>query len=228
MKIITDALFSYQDTNYKLFTSKLNPNLNLDNIIGVKNPLIAKIAAELDKNDCKYEFISELPHKYIEENLLHGMLLGKMSKDIYITFRYVEQFLPYIDNWAVCDTSACKMKIFKIYPDIVYEKIMQWLDSKEVYTVRFALVCALDYFLNENFHIGLNDRISRVKSDNYYVNMAVAWYYSTALVKQYDNTIPLLENDVLNKWIHNKSIQKALDSFRITDNKKEYIRSLKR
>ncbi len=225
MKTIVDNLFDMQDLQYRSFIAKLTPSVNIDNIIGVRTPQLRAYAKELHNNPAKYTFLKQLPHKYYEENNLHGMLIQNISKDINEVLQYVNDFLPYIDNWVTCDTLS--PKIFRKYPDIVRENIAVWIRSTHTYTIRFAIVTMLQFMLDEHFEQSDLGLVAQLKSDEYYVNMAIAWYYSYALIKQYASTIPLFESQLLDKWVHNKTIQKAIESYRIPDERKEYLRQLR-
>ena len=225
MNLITDKLFLMQDNEYRLFTSKSIPNINIDNIIGVRIPDIRKLAKEINDMDMINIFLDELPHKYHEENLLHGILLGSKIKDIDILLKRLDKFLKYVDNWAVCDTIS--PKLFKKYPDKVYKYITKWINSKDEYKIRFGVVSLLQFYLDDNFRMEELDLVNGIKYNSYYVNMAIAWFYSFALIKQYDNVIDIFREKKLDKWIHNKAIQKGIESYRISNEKKEYLRSLK-
>jgi len=214
-----------QDTVYREFNCKIVRTVNIENMIGVRSPQMKMLVKEFAKDDDKYLFLSELPHQYYEENNLHAAIVSSISKDINVVMKYVEEFLPYIDNWATCDCFS--PKIFKKYPDLVYEKIQQWIKSNHTYTVRFGIVSLLQFFLDDNFKPEINDLVLSVKSDEYYINIAIAWYFSYALIKQWDASIYIIENKIMSKWLHNKSIQKAVESFRITDDRKEYLKSLR-
>ena len=225
MEIVGKILFKNQDLKYKEFNSKLIPNIDKNKIIGVRMPVIRKIAKEIV--DCDYidEFLLELSHKYHEENLLHGIILSMKYNNIDTLLDKLDNFLIYVDNWAVTDT-ICP-KIFKKYPDKVYRKICEWISSKDEYVIRFGVVSLLQFYLDDNFRIEELELVKNINSDYYYVNMAIAWFYSFALIKRYDDTIVYFENKCLDKWIHNKSIQKAIESYRISNDRKEYLRSLK-
>ena len=225
MEIITKRLFLLQDNKYKLFTSKSIPNISIDNIIGVRIPDIRKLAKEIKNNEYIDDFLLELPHKYHEENLLHGILLSIKYKDIDLLLSKLDKFLVYADNWAVTDIIS--PKLFKKYPDIVYSKIREWIRSNNEYMIRFGVVSLLQFYLDGNFRYEELELVKNIKYDSYYVNMAIAWFYSFALIKQWDSTIRYFEDKKLDKWIHNKSIQKAIESYRISDNRKDYLRSLK-
>ncbi|MBR7042549.1 MAG: DNA alkylation repair protein [Bacilli bacterium] len=224
MDIIIKKLHKLQDLKYREFTAKSIPNISIDNIIGVRIPDIRNLAKEIKDEDYIDDFLNELPHKYQEENLLHGILLS-LDKDIDRVLNRLDIFLKYADNWAVTDIIS--PKVFKKYPDKVYKYITKWIKSNSEYKIRFGVVSLLQYYLDDNFKLEHIDLIKSIKKDTYYINMAIAWYYSFALIKQYDKVISIFKNKELNKWIHNKSIQKACESYRITEDKKEYLRSLK-
>lgn len=221
---IEQELFKLQDLKYRNFTSKLLPNIDKNSIIGVKTPLIRNFANKVSDEDA-LNFLNALPHKYQEENLLHGFLMNLYIKNLTTYLDYLTKFLPYINNWAVCDVIS--PKIFRKNFKEVHSYLVKLLKSNKIYTLRFAIVSLLQFYLDNNFNKKDLELIRKIKSDEYYVNMAIAWYYSFALIKQYDNTIYLFKNKLLNKWVHNKSIQKAIESFRITNEKKEYLKSLK-
>lgn len=223
MKKIVEKLFEMQDIKYRDFNSKSIPNVDKKYIIGVRIPVIRKYAKQLYKNDCG-EFLSELPHYYLEENLLHGELIS-LNNNYDETLELLDKFLPYIDNWEVCDLIKPKV-LTKDYKK-TYNFIRKCIKSKYTYKIRFGIVMLLTYYLGDEYRDDINNLILSIKSDEYYVNMAIAWYFSFALIKQYDKTIYIFENKLLDKWIHNKSIQKAIESYRVTNETKEYLRSLK-
>ena len=226
MELILKKLFLLKDDKYKEFNSKIVPNVNSDKIIGVRIPDIRKLAMEIKDEDYIDEFLSELPHNYQEEYLLHGILLSTKYKDIDVLLSKLDVFLEYVNNWAVTDT-ICP-KLFKKYPDKVYEHIKVWLNSDKEYVIRFGVVSLLQFYLDDNFREEELELIKNIKSDYFYVKMAIAWFYSFALIKQYKHTIKYFEDNKLDIWIHNKSIQKAVESYRISDETKEYLKSLKR
>ena len=224
MEQIVNRLFEMQDLKYRDFNAKLIPGTEKERIIGVRTPQLRKYAKELRKSGEWKEFVRELPHTYHEENALHGYILGEMKEDYEETMGLIEDFLPFVENWAVCDTIS--PKIFKKYPMQVYEKVQQWVKSEHVYTVRFGLVTLLQFFLDENFDPRMLELVARIHREEYYINIAIAWYLSTALVKQYEAALPLLESRTLDPWIQNKTIQKAIESYRISGEQKEYLRTL--
>ena len=225
-KTITDGLFALKDENYRRFHAKLIPDIPIDNIIGVRTPVLRKYAKEVAKLPEANIFLESLPHIYYEENNLHGALLSSLyPKDIIAFMEQLERFLPYVDNWATCDMLS--PKIFKKHLSYVYERVQKWLQSDAVYTIRFGIVTLLGFYLDDAFEPEMLQLVANVRSEEYYVNMAVAWYFSMALVKQYDATLPYIQNRVLEPWTHNKSIQKAIESRRIPQETKAYLRGLK-
>lgn len=225
-KTITDGLFALKDENYRRFHAKLIPDIPIDNIIGVRTPVLRKYAKEVAKLPETNIFLESLPHSYYEENNLHGALLSLLyPKDIIAFMEQLERFLPYVDNWATCDMLS--PKIFKKHLSYVYERVQKWLQSDAVYTIRFGIVTLLGFYLDDAFEPEMLQLVANVRSEEYYVNMAVAWYFSMALVKQYDATLPYIQNRVLEPWTHNKSIQKAIESRRIPQETKAYLRGLK-
>ena len=224
MEIITNKLLSMQDIKYRDFNAKLIPNIDAGRIIGVRMPDIRALAKEIKDEEYIDSFLDELPHKYQEENILHGIILS-YYKDIDLLLKKLDIFLTYADNWAVTDIIS--PKIFKKYPDKVYEYILKWINSNEEYKIRFGVVSLLQFYLDDNYNKKILMDVKKIKYDSYYVKMAISWFYSFALIKQYDDTVKLFESKKLDKWIHNKSIQKAIESYRINDEKKNYLRSLK-
>lgn len=225
-KTITDGLFALKDENYRRFHAKLIPDIPIDNIIGVRTPVLRKYAKKVAKLPEANIFLESLPHSYYEENNLHGALLSLLyPKDIIAFMEQLECFLPYVDNWATCDMLS--PKIFKKHLPYVYERVQKWLQSDAVYTIRFGIVTLLGFYLDNAFEPEMLQLVANVRSEEYYVNMAVAWYFSMALVKQYDATLPYIQNRVLEPWTHNKSIQKAIESRRIPQETKAYLRGLK-
>ena len=222
---IRERLFSLADSKYKDFNSKLIPNVDPEKVIGVRMPDIKKLAKSIVKNEDAEAFLLDLPHFYHEEDLLHGFIVAE-GKDFEKTLADTEKFLPYINNWAVCDTFS--PKIFAKNKDILYGKILEWLRSSHPYTVRYGIGMSMRYFLDGEYFDGekLSD-VAAVKSEEYYVNMMIAWYMATALAKQWDSTIPYITGRKLDVWVHNKTIQKAVESFRISNEQKEILKSLR-
>ena len=222
---VQQRLWELQDLKFREFNAKLIPNIDKERVIGVRTPELRKIAKELVKSGAWKAFLEELPHTYHEENLLHGYILGTIKEDFEQVMGYLENFLPHVDNWAVCDTIS--PKIFKRYPREVYEKIKSWINSDHEYTVRFGVVSLLQFFLEEEFRPEMLQLVTDIHREEYYINMAIAWYFSFALIKQYETTIPLIESKRLDPWLHNKSIQKAVESYRISEERKTYLRTLR-
>lgn len=213
-----------RDEKFRDFTSKLIPGVDKELIIGVRVPEIRRLAKALSADERK-KFISELPHKYHEENLLHGAILQLIKNDIGEVISETEKFLPYIDNWAVCDMS--QSKLLGKYPDMVFGKACEWAKSEKTYTVRFAIDVLLQFFLDENFKPEVFSLAESIVSEEYYINMALAWFWSFALIKRYDEALPIIESKRLPAFVHNKAIQKARESYRISDERKEYLKTLK-
>lgn len=224
MTEIQEKLFEIQDEKYKNFQGSLIPGGAGLNMIGVRTPQLRSLAKEMVKSGEADNFINELPHSYFEENQLHAFIICQI-KDYRTCVEEIDRFLPYVDNWATCD----QMNPKALKKDIasLNEKIKEWIASDETYTVRFGVKCFMNFFLDEHFDKEQLDIISGIKSDEYYVKMMVAWYFATALAKQYDATIGYFEKRVLPEWTHRKAIQKAVESNRISDEKKAYLRTLK-
>lgn len=225
MEKITEELFALRDESYFQFYKKLIPNIPEERIIGVRTPALRSYAKKVAKYSEVSEFLQELPHTYYEENNLHGALLGLLYKDVETYLQELEKFLPYVDNWATCDMMG--PKVFKKNLPLVYEYVKKWIAGGGTYTVRFGVVTLLGYFLEDAFEPEMLDLVANIRSEEYYIKMAVAWYFSMALVKQYDATIPYLQRQVMPVWEHNKAIQKAIESYQIDKETKNYLRSLK-
>lgn len=226
MDVFTKQLLGMSEENYKIFSQKLIPDTKYE-IMGVRTPKIKAFAKQVFKfNKSKVEEFLSQTHDYHEEWLLHGFLLS-FEKDHLVLNERLKFFVPKIDNWAVCDGSVSAIKLLNRHPDKVLYSIKQGLKSKEPYVVRFSIVVLLSYFLDENFSPEIITLPLSVNSNNYYVNMGIAWFYSVALVKRYDYAVKIIENKQLPPFIHNKSIQKAIESFRISNEKKIYLKTLK-
>ena len=226
MNEIERDLFAMQDTAYRDFHARLLPTIDKDRIIGVRTPQLRAYARQLAKRpDLRDRLLGELPHRYYEENNLHSWLIPTLSRDIDEVLRLTEDFLPYVDNWATCDMFP--PRIFARHHEAVLERIPAWLASSHTYTVRFGIVTLLTFFCDEHFREEHLQWVAQLDSDQYYVNIAIAWYLSVALVKQWDATLPLLQNRLLTDWIHRKTIQKAVESYRITPQRKQLLRSLR-
>ena len=216
-------LFALRDEKYREFHKKLVPTVDEERIIGIRVPELRKYAKELAKQEGEV-YLDLLPHHYIEENNLHAFLICGI-KDFGEAMRRTEEFLPYIDNWATCDSFM--PKVFKKHPDEVFEKVKERLKSERVYTVRYGLVTLLNNFLDGEFRPEMLELAAGIRSGEYYINMAIAWYFSIALVKQYAAALPYILEQRLDKWTHNKAIQKAIESYRVSPERKEYLRGLK-
>ncbi len=222
---ITERLFSLQDKEYKDFQSKLMPTVDSENIIGVRIPLLRKLAKEIYGTTEAKEFLKELPHKYYEENNLHAFLIEQIG-DYNECIAKINDFLPYIDNWATCD--GLSPKILKKNLDLLLNEIDFWLKSEHTYTLRFAVKMLMANYLDAWFRPEYLEKVADIRSDEYYIKMVVAWYFQTALTKQYDYAVEYIKQNKLDIWTHNKAIQKAIESYRVSDSQKEYLRSLKR
>lgn len=223
---IQSRLFELQDLKYKDFHVKLVPGVDPDKVIGVRIPVMRKLAKELSKVDGIGAYLDMLPHDYIDENTLHGLLISEM-KDYDECLCAVDAFLPYVDNWATCDLMSPKAFKAKKNHDRLLVDIRRWIDSDAPYTTRFGLEMLMSHFLDDEFKPEYLDWAASATSDHYYVRMMVAWYFATALAKQYEATAPYLETNRLAPWTHNKTIQKAIESFRVSDEHKAYLRTLK-
>ncbi len=224
MTQIQEKLFELQDLGYRDFHSKLIPNICKDKIIGVRVPQLRKLAKELNKSELRAEFLNTLPHKYYEEDNLHAFIIEQID-DYDECICALDDFLPFVDNWATCDMMSPKVLGKK--PNLLYEKIVEWANSEHTYAVRFSIVTLMKFFMDDNLdkkHLRL---LLGIKSDEYYIKMAIAWYLATALSSRWDLVIPYIENQKFSKWIHNKAIQKSIESYRITSEQKEYLKTLK-
>ena len=222
---IRKELKKLQDNGYREMQVTIISTLEADSIIGVRTPALRQLAKELAKREDISEFLSDLPHKFFEENQLHAFILSGM-KDAESCIRLVDEFLPYVDNWATCDQMS--PKVFKKHKQLLLEYVDKWIRSEHTYVKRFAIGMLMEHFLDEDFKTSYLTKVSKIRSEEYYVNMMIAWYFATALAKQYEDTLPFIEKQKLDKWTHNKSIQKAVESYRITPEQKEYLKTLKR
>ena len=224
MTPIQEKLFALQDLGYGDFHSKLMPTVCKDRIIGVRVPVLRKLAKELNKSDLKADFLNTLPHKYYEEDNLHAFLIEQI-KDFDECIFALDKFLLFVDNWATCDMMT--PKVLGTNTEKLYEKIEEWVKSEHIYTIRFAIVTLMKFFMDERLdkkHLSL---ILKIKTDEYYINMAIAWYLATALSSRWDIVIPHIEKQKFDKWVHNKAIQKAVESYRITKEQKDYLKTLR-
>ena len=221
---IQTELFKLQDKKYRDFHKKLMPTVDEKTIIGVRTPDSRKLAKQVAKSEDLDRFLNSLPHKYFDENQLHAFIVSEM-KEYEQALSEVEKFLPYVDNWATCDQLS--PKVFKKNKKDLYKHIREWIASDETYTKRFGIGMLLEHYLDEDFELKQARLVAKVRSDEYYVNMMIAWYFATALAKQWDDIIPFIEGKKLDSWTHNKAIQKSVESYRITKEQKEYLKSLK-
>ncbi len=221
---ILSELFKMQDIKYRDFQVKLIPSKTVDDMIGVRTPELKKYAKELLKREDIGEFLEILPHEYFDEDQLHAFIISGI-KDYDKCMSEVIRFLPYVDNWATCDQLS--PKVFKKNRTELVKQIKKWIESKETYTVRFAIGMLMGHFLDEDFDIKYPEMVAKIRSDEYYINMMIAWYFATALAKQYDVILPFIEEKKMDIWTHNKAIQKSVESNRITPEQKEYLKSLK-
>lgn len=223
MKAIEELLFEHRDAEYAAFQAKLTPSVDSGLFIGVRVPEVRKLAKELKDDPVTAEFLRELPHKYYDENMLHGLLISEI-KDYEKAVEETDRFLPYVDNWAVCDIMS--PNVFKKHKAQLLEKIREWTGSGEPYTIRFGIEMLMSHYLDEDFRPEYLEIPAELRSDEYYVNMMIAWFFATALAKQWDAAIPYLQQRRLDEWVHKKTIQKARESFRITDEQKAYLKTL--
>ena len=227
MKKIEDIrrkLFSLQDEEYRQFQAKLMPTVDPEKMIGVRTPELRRYAKQLIKSGEASDFIKQLPHDYFDENQLHAFIISDI-KEYDRCISEVKRFLPRVDNWATCDQLS--PKVFKKHKAELLIEIKKWIKSKETYTIRFGIGMLMQHFLEEDFRPEYPKMVVDVKSDEYYVNMMRAWYFATALAKQYEQVLPYIENKVLDKWTHNKAIQKSVESYRISPKQKAYLKTLR-
>ena len=221
---IRDRLFSLQDAKYRELQIKILPNLEPESIIGVRTPELRQMAKELAVREETGAFLKDLPHRYFDENQVHAFILSGM-KDYTACMEALERFLPYVDNWATCDQMS--PKVFRKHRMELLGSIRKWIASDQAYTIRFGIGMLMEHYLDGDFDPAYPEMAAGVRSGEYYVNMMTAWYFATALAKQYDAVIPYIENRRLDPWTHNKAIQKAIESYRITPEQKEYLKTLK-
>lgn len=222
---IRERLFELGDPEYHDFQCKLMPTVSPENVIGVRTPVLRALAKEIYKSGDYEDFLAELPHRYYDEMNLHGFIISEM-KDYNKAVLELDRFLPYVDNWATCDSTNPK-KAFSKHLKELEKEACRWLSSSETYTIRFGIGILMGYYLDEAFRPEFLSMVADISSEEYYINMMRAWYFATALAKQYDATVPYIEKHILDEWTHKKSIQKARESYRITPEQKEYLNSLK-
>ncbi len=224
IELVRGRLFELQDLAYRDFHAKLIPTVDQEKVIGVRTPALRKFAKEFGKSEEAGEFMKVLPHDYYEENNLHGFLIEGF-KDYEQCICALDAFLPYVDNWATCDMMA--PKVFKKHLPELEHKIDEWMASEHAYTVRYGIGMLMRFYLDEEFRVEYLAKAAAVESEEYYVKMMIAWFFATALAKQYEAALPFIEERRLEKWTHNKAIQKAVESNRITAEQKKYLRTWK-
>ena len=224
MSMIKERLKALQDKEYLKFHLNIVPNIQEERIIGVRVPQIRNLAKDLAKEEID-SFLEDLPHYYQEENMLHAILLSNI-KDVNEALERLNAFLPYVDNWAVCDT--IKPKAFKKNDKRIIEEIRKWIASSHTFIARYGIVALFTFFMDDKYEKDYLDLPLTAISDDYYVNMAIAWFYQVALVKHYDDAVVYLETNRLNDFVHNKTISKCHDSYRLSNEIKEYLKTLRR
>ena len=217
-------LYDLQDLKYRDMQIKIIPTVEPESVIGVRTPELKSIAKDILKDGNYKGFLEELPHRYFEENQLHAFIISGI-KDLNECMEDLETFLPYVDNWATCDQMS--PKIFKKHKDVLFSHIKEWVNSAKTYAVRFGVGMLMEHFLDDDFDPLYPELVAKLRSEEYYVNMMIAWYFATALAKQYESILPFIEEKRLDDWTHNKAIQKSLESRRITEEQKLYLKSLK-
>lgn len=222
---IREMLCAEKDIAYRDFQAKLIPTIDKETVIGARTPALRKMAKQLAKREDIGAFLEALPHIYFEENQLHAFIIAE-RKDFAQCMEELYAFLPYVDNWATCDQMS--PKVFKKYRQELLPHIREWIASDKTYSVRFGIGMLMAHFLDEDFDMAYPEMVSKIRSEEYYVNMMIAWYFATALAKQYEAVLPYIEEKRLETWTHNKAIQKAVESYRITPEQKGYLRGLKK
>ncbi len=221
---VQKRLFEMRDTGYRDFHARLIPTVKKEKIIGIRTPMIRKFAKEFGKTEESEMFLKALPHQYYEENNLHGLLIEQI-RDYDKCLKELERFLPHIDNWATCDLLALHM--MKKHRDIFIREIYRWMESDKPYIIRFGISMLMRHYLDEGFKPEYPEKVATIRSEEYYVNMMRAWYFATALAKQYEKILPFLEEQRMDIWTHNKTIQKSIESYRITQEQKDHLRTLR-
>ena len=221
---VQKRLFEMQDAEYRDFHAKLVPTMEKTKFIGIRTPMLRKFAKKFGKTEESEIFLQVLPHQYYEENNLHGLLIEQI-RDYDKCLEELERFLPFIDNWATCDLLALHM--MKKHRDVFIREVFRWIESDQPYTIRFGIGMLMRHYLDEEFKTEYPEKVAAIRSEEYYVNMMRAWYFATALAKQYEKVLPFLEKRQMDVWTHNKTIQKPIESYRITSEQKEYLRTLR-
>ena len=223
-RTIRAELVGMRDEKYATFQAKLIPGIDPKAVIGVRTPQLRSYAKKLVKEEGVADFLKVLPHEYFDETQLHAFIISEM-KDFDGCLAEVNRFLPYVDNWATCDQLS--PKVFGKHKDRLLPQIINWMKSDETYTIRFGIGMLMQHYLDDDFRPEYPQMVAEIRSDEYYVNMMIAWYFATALAKQYQTVLPFIEDRKLDAWTHNKAIQKAVESYRITAEQKEYLKTLK-
>ncbi len=223
-KEIEKRLLELQDEKYREMQIRILPTLDPAAVIGVRTPELRTMAKQLVKEGISEAFLQELPHHYFEENQLHAFILSGM-KDFALCIEELDRFLPFVDNWATCDQMS--PKVFKKLKAELLPHIEEWIGSDKTYTIRFGIGMLMEHFLEDEFDARYPEMVAEIRSEEYYVNMMIAWYFATALAKQYDAVLPYITEQKLSPWTHNKAIQKAVESYRITPEQKEYLKTFK-
>ncbi len=221
---IRNKLNRLQDLKYRDLQIQIIPTVKPESIIGVRTPELRKLAKQFGASEEISVFLNDLPHTYFEENQLHAFIISGM-KDYAECLQTLNRFLPYVDNWATCDQMS--PRVFRKHRPELLQEIQKWTGSAETYTIRFGIGMLMEQYLEEDFDIAYPETVAAIRSEEYYVNMMIAWYFATALAKQYDAVLPYLENHRLDNWTHNKAIQKAVESYRITPEQKAHLKTLK-
>ena len=224
MDKVYKLLLKFKDEKYQEFQSKLVPNIDPNTILGVRTPDMRSIAKEVSLSDYKDEFLNDIPHKYYEENIIHMFVIA-LEKDFDYCVSLLDKFLPYVNSWPVSDQAT--PKVFKKNHDKLLPVIKRWINTNHVYTIRFGIRMLMNEYLDKDFKPEYLKIVSNIKGDDYYLKMMVAWYFATALAKQYDDAVKYIEDKKLDSWVHTKTIQKAIESFRVSEPHKEYLRSLR-
>ena len=221
---VQKRLFEMRDTGYRDFHARLIPTVKKEKIIGIRTPMLRKFAKEFGKIEESEIFLKALPHQYYEENNLHGLLIEQI-RDYDKCLEELERFLPHIDNWATCDMLALHM--MKKHRDIFIREVYRWMGSDKPYIIRLGISMLMRHYLDEGFKPEYPEKVAAIRSEEYYVNMMRAWYFATALAKQYEKILPFLEEQRMDIWTHNKTIQKSIESYRITQEQKDHLRTLR-
>ena len=221
---IREELFALQDLKYRDLQIRIIPTVLPESMIGVRTPELRKLAGQLAQSSETTPFLSTLPHSYFEENQLHAFIISGI-RDYADCLRLLNAFLPYVDNWATCDQMS--PRVFRKHRPELLPEISSWIRSGKAYQIRFGIKMLMEHFLDEDFDVSFPETVAAIRSEEYYVNMMIAWYFATALAKQYDAVLPFIVNHCLDPWTHNKAIRKSIESFRISPEQKDFLRSLK-